>query len=89
MWRSPGSCRPRAYRSKVFKAEFPAVRVVGLAMYEENQIVHAMRQAGATAVISKTGSAADLLKTIYDTTHRKDPCRRFGRQNRERCQIRG
>ncbi len=42
-------------------------------MYEENQIVHAMRQAGATAVISKTGSAADLLKTIYDTTHRKDP----------------
>jgi PAS domain S-box-containing protein len=47
------------------RAELPEVRVIGLTMHEDEQPAHAMRQAGAEAVVSKTASSAALLKAIY------------------------
>ncbi len=47
------------------RAELPAVRIVGLSMLEDEQIAQAMRKAGANAFVSKTASAAELLKAIY------------------------
>jgi PAS domain S-box-containing protein len=46
------------------KKEFPEVRVIGLSMYNDEQIERVMRQAGAEAFLSKAGSSADLLKAI-------------------------
>jgi PAS domain S-box-containing protein len=45
--------------------EMPEVRVVGLSMYEEEEIRRAMRDAGAESFVSKTASPGDLLKAIY------------------------
>ncbi|MBI5580720.1 MAG: PAS domain S-box protein [Deltaproteobacteria bacterium] len=47
------------------KAEFPAVRVIGLSMYQEEQFASSMRKAGAEAFVSKTASPAELLEAIY------------------------
>lgn len=47
------------------KAEIPDVRVIGLSMYEEDDIIKTMRDAGAEAFLTKTGSSAQLLKAIY------------------------
>jgi PAS domain S-box-containing protein len=47
------------------KAQMPEIRIVGLSMYEDEQIVQNMREAGAETFISKTASSAELLKAIY------------------------
>gem|GEM_PF-432385 len=47
------------------KDELPQIRVIGLSMFEDDHLFRAMREAGAEAVISKTASSAELLKTIY------------------------
>jgi len=47
------------------KAEFPEVRVIGLSMHQDEQIVQAMRDAGAEAFVNKAASSAELLKAIY------------------------
>ncbi|MFW6372199.1 MAG: response regulator [Thermodesulfobacteriota bacterium] len=48
------------------KAELPEVRVIGLSMYEEEEIAiaKAMRLAGAEAYINKSASPDELLKAI-------------------------
>jgi signal transduction histidine kinase/CheY-like chemotaxis protein len=51
------------------KAEFPEVRVIGLSMYQEEQIANLMREAGAEAFVSKTASPAELLEAIYGFSH--------------------
>jgi signal transduction histidine kinase len=52
------------------KAGWPEVRVVGLSMYDDDQIAQRMREAGAEAFLSKTASSAELLKAIYGTTRK-------------------
>ncbi|RJQ83302.1 MAG: response regulator [Desulfobacteraceae bacterium] len=47
------------------KAELPDVRVIALSMFEDDQAARSMRDAGAEAFVSKTASAAELLKAIY------------------------
>ena len=47
------------------KAEFPGVRVIGLSMFMDKEIGRAMREVGAEAFVSKTGSSGELLKAIY------------------------
>jgi PAS domain S-box-containing protein len=47
------------------KAELPDVRVIGLSMHEDEHLVQNMRQAGAEALVSKTVSLSELLRTIY------------------------
>ncbi len=49
------------------RRELPDVRVIGLSMFEDEQIATAMQQAGATAFVSKTASPGELLKAIYAT----------------------
>jgi CheY-like chemotaxis protein len=47
------------------KAELPEVRVIGLTMHDDDQLIGAMKQAGAEVVLSKTISAAEMVKAIY------------------------
>ena len=47
------------------KAEQPHVRVIGLSMYEDEDIVRGMQAAGADIFLKKTASPAELLKAIY------------------------
>ncbi|MEJ2037628.1 MAG: PAS domain S-box protein [Desulfosarcinaceae bacterium] len=51
--------------TRTIKAEMPGVRVVGMSMYEEDEIKDTMREAGADSMVSKTASSAELLKAIY------------------------
>ncbi|MDX9788586.1 MAG: response regulator [Desulfobacterales bacterium] len=50
------------------KAELPQIRVIGLSMYEDEQISRAILEAGAEAFLNKAASASDLLKAIYANT---------------------
>jgi PAS domain S-box-containing protein len=47
------------------KAEFPNVRVIGLSMYEDEQTIQSILQAGAESFVSKTASPSELLGAIY------------------------
>ncbi len=66
------------------KAELPDVRVIGLSMYEEEQLARSMCRAGAEAFLVKTASSSELLKAIYGHKPGKAelPQRSAGRQNR-------
>jgi PAS domain S-box-containing protein len=48
------------------KAEMPDVRVIGLSMYDDENVARKMREAGAAAFVSKSESSTELLKTIYE-----------------------
>jgi PAS domain S-box-containing protein len=52
------------------KAELPEIRVIGLSMYEDEQIIRTMREVGAEAFVTKSVSAAELLKAIYGNTRK-------------------
>jgi len=47
------------------KAELPEVRVIGLSMYDDEQVRQALQQAGAEVLVNKTATSAELLKAIY------------------------
>ncbi|MDX9786281.1 MAG: MASE3 domain-containing protein [Desulfobacterales bacterium] len=51
--------------TRQIKAGWPAVRIIGLSMHEDEQITLRMREAGADEVVNKTASSAELLKAIY------------------------
>ena len=53
--------------TRQIKAERPEVRVIGLSMYDDEEISQKMRAAGAEAFLCKTASLAELLKAIYGT----------------------
>jgi CheY-like chemotaxis protein len=48
------------------KARLPQVKVIGLSMFDDAYIVEKMTMAGADAFITKSASAAELLKVIHD-----------------------
>jgi DNA-binding NarL/FixJ family response regulator len=50
--------------TRLIHAELPDVKVIGLSMYEESDRAAAMRTAGATAYLSKSGPASDLIAAI-------------------------
>jgi PAS domain S-box-containing protein len=50
--------------TRAIHAEFPAVRVIGLSMFEVVEQAEAMRQAGAVGYLSKNDSAEALLAAI-------------------------
>jgi DNA-binding NarL/FixJ family response regulator len=50
--------------AQALHAEFPAMRIVGLSMYDEADRAAAMLQAGAAAYVSKSGNPAALLEAI-------------------------
>jgi len=47
------------------KTEMPDVRVIGLSMFDDENVTRKMRDAGASAFVSKSESSTELLKTIY------------------------
>jgi len=47
------------------KKEFPDIRVVGLSMQEDEQVIDKMYKVGADFFINKTASPGELLKAIY------------------------
>jgi DNA-binding NarL/FixJ family response regulator len=56
------------------KAKMPATRVIGLSMHDDAQIARAMLDAGAETMVSKTASAAEIIKVIYGTAEKMN-CR--------------
>jgi PAS domain S-box-containing protein len=50
--------------ARAIHAEFPAVSIIGLSMFDEAKQVAAMREAGAVGYISKSASLESLLATI-------------------------
>lgn len=48
------------------KEEMPDVRVIGLSMFDDENVARKMREAGAAAFVSKSESSTELLKTIYE-----------------------
>jgi PAS domain S-box-containing protein len=51
--------------TRLIKAELPEIRVIGLSMYEDEQIALSMSEAGAEAFVSKSAGLPTLLKAIY------------------------
>ena len=47
------------------KTDLPNVRVIGLSMHDDEQLIGAMQQAGAEVVLRKTISTAEMVKAIY------------------------
>lgn len=56
--------------TRLIKAEFPAVRVVALSVFEEEETARRMRLAGAEAFVSKSASSTELLKAIYQAVRK-------------------
>jgi DNA-binding NarL/FixJ family response regulator len=56
------------------KAEMPQIRVIGLSMHDDVQITRDMLEAGAETMVSKTASAAEIIKVIYGTAEKMN-CR--------------
>jgi len=50
--------------TRAIHAEFPALRVIGLSMFDDPEQPEAMRQAGAAGYLSKNDSAEALLAAI-------------------------
>jgi CheY-like chemotaxis protein len=50
--------------TRLLRAEFPQIEVVGLSMYESEELGQAMRNAGARAYVSKSASYDTLLAAI-------------------------
>jgi PAS domain S-box-containing protein len=51
--------------TQYIKSEMPHIRVIGLSMFEDENITESMYRAGAEAFVSKTASTSDLLAAIY------------------------
>ncbi len=51
--------------TRILHAEFPAMVVIGLSMYAEPHRAEEMRQAGASAYVSKSEAAEALVATIH------------------------
>jgi len=53
--------------TRIIKAERPEVSIIGLSMYDDDQLVQKMQQAGAEEFINKSASSNELLEAIYKT----------------------
>jgi PAS domain S-box-containing protein len=51
--------------TRLIKSEFPDMRIIGLSMFEDEQSVKNIINAGADTFVPKTASSAKLLKAIY------------------------
>ena len=50
--------------TRAIRHRLPQVRIIGLSMYEEKERADAMLEAGASAYLTKTKSAQELIATI-------------------------
>jgi len=51
--------------TRILKTEMPQVHVIGLSMFEDEQVTKAMSRSGAVAYVSKAASTSELLNAIY------------------------
>ncbi len=58
--------------TRQIKAQMPDVRIIGLSMHEDEQLVRTMRDVGAETFVNKAASSAELLKAIYGLRDRTD-----------------
>lgn len=63
--------------TRQIKAELPDIRVIGLSMFKDDQIIQTMHEAGAEAFLNKTVSPAELLSAIYGSGAGEAPRRSF------------
>lgn len=54
--------------TRIIHAEQPAVRIIGLSMYDEAELAQAMKDAGAAAFLNKAGPVEELLGEIKKQT---------------------
>ncbi len=54
------------------KEELPEVRVIGLTMFDGEQMARRMLNAGVEAFVSKTASSSELLRAIYGVGRQED-----------------
>jgi len=52
--------------TRMIKTQRPEVRIIGLSMYGDDQIVQKMQQAGAEGFMNKSVSSDELLQAIYE-----------------------
>jgi DNA-binding NarL/FixJ family response regulator len=50
--------------TRLIKREFPAVRVVALSMFDQEDLARSMLEAGAEAYLCKSGPTEDLVSAI-------------------------
>jgi DNA-binding NarL/FixJ family response regulator len=53
-----------AEATRIIPGRFPEVRVIGLSMHNDPELDRAMREAGATAYLTKGGPASELIEAI-------------------------
>jgi signal transduction histidine kinase len=51
--------------TRLIKLEMPEVRVISLTMHEDDQVLNALRKAGADGVVSKAAGTVELLKVAF------------------------
>jgi CheY-like chemotaxis protein len=56
--------------TRVIKREFPGVRVVALSMFDQEDMVQSMLEAGAEAYLCKSGPSEELIRTIRKRTQK-------------------
>jgi CheY-like chemotaxis protein len=56
--------------TRAIRSAHPEIRVIGLSMYTEAEQAHVMREAGAEALLSKSGEPANLLAAIRASAKR-------------------
>jgi len=57
--------------ARIIHAELPEVRIIGLSMFDELERAQAMMEVGASAYLSKSGPAENLLATIRNCASAK------------------
>jgi len=57
--------------TRIISSELPDIRIIGLSMYNDNEIESTMLSAGAVAYLTKDGSSEVLLATIRDIGSKK------------------
>jgi DNA-binding NarL/FixJ family response regulator len=50
--------------TRIIHRKYPRIRIIGLSMFEEDEHVKAMRDAGAVNYLSKSGASIDLINAI-------------------------
>lgn len=57
--------------TRAILAEFPGIHVIGMTLVDNSAESQAIREAGATACVSKSGPMEDLIRAIRDCSPKK------------------
>ena len=54
--------------TRIIHSELPSVRIIGLSMFQEGEQAEAMREAGASAYVTKSGPSESVISAIKSCT---------------------